>query len=189
MNLEKRRNDHFNKLRKGTHGNRHLQRSWDKYGADAFVFAPIVYCAAQHLNALEDCLIANNKDGYNILPTSGMSHLGIKPSEETRRKMSEARKGRKYSKEICRKISEALRGKQRSKDHCRKISEAKKGHSQGKLSKDHCRKISEALKGHSFSEETRRKIGEASKGRKASEETRRKMSESHAARRAASQED
>lgn len=45
-------------------------------------------------------------------------------SEETKLKMSEARKGKKYSEESKRKIGEALKGRKFSEEHKRKISEA-----------------------------------------------------------------
>ncbi len=48
------------------------------------------------------------------------------PSAETRRKMSEALKGKPRSKEIRRKISEAKKGKQFSEEHKKKLSEVKK---------------------------------------------------------------
>ena len=74
-------------------------------------------------------------------------------SEETRRKISESKKGRHawnkgkhgiYSKETRRKISEAIKDKYRSVEDCRKMSEAKKGK---KLSEETKKKIAEALKG------------------------------------------
>jgi len=105
--------------------------------------------------------------------------------------------GKHHSEEHKRKISEALKGKVRGEEHCKKLSEVQRGdrnHQYGKhLSEEHRRKISEALKGkprseetkHKISEshmgkhhseETRRKIGKAGKGRRASDETRRKLS-------------
>ena len=100
-------------------------------------------------------------------------------SEEHRRKIGEAnkgKKGRKHSEEHRRKISEANKGKVRSEETKRKMSEAKKG---SKHTAEARRKMSEALKGRKHSEETRRKIGEGNKGKKHSEEHRRKMSEAH----------
>lgn len=48
-------------------------------------------------------------------------------TEETRRKMSETRKGLKHSDKTRRKISEAMKGIHRSEETRRKISESKKG--------------------------------------------------------------
>ena len=111
--------------------------------------------------------------------------IGKHPSKETRKKMSEAHKGKKlppFSEEHKRKISEALKGKKVSKETKEKMSEARKGK---KLSEEHRKKISEAMKGKpkpwfrgkKLSEEHKRKISEGGKGKKLSEETKRKLSE------------
>ena len=68
-------------------------------------------------------------------------------SEETKKKMSEAKKGRTFTEE-----------------HRRKMSEARKGENH-------------PLFGHHHSEESRRKISEAKKGKHHSEETKKKMSD------------
>ena len=65
-------------------------------------------------------------------------------SEETRRKMSETRKGVRKSDETRRKISESKMGKPRDEETKRKMSEAKKGKV---LSEDHKRRIGEGKKG------------------------------------------
>ena len=100
-------------------------------------------------------------------------------SEETKRKQSEARKGKKLSDETKRKVSEANKGKTISEETRRKISEALKGennHNYGKtISEETRRKMGEASKGKTHSEETRRKISEVQKGKIVSKETRRKM--------------
>ena len=70
-------------------------------------------------------------------------------SDETRKKMSEAKKGK-------------LKGIKLTDDHRRKISEAKKGKH---LSDETRKKMSEAMKGKHHSYETRRKISEAAKRR------------------------
>ena len=77
-------------------------------------------------------------------------HVGKVLSEDTKRKLSEANKGRQSPN----------KGKTSSEDTKRKLSEAKKGRKQSEETK---RKISEAHKGKIESEETRRKISEARK--------------------------
>ena len=113
---------------------------------------------------------------------------GKRMSEESRRKMSEARKGKlspnkgkKLSDETKRRISEACKGHKHSEEARRKISEVMKGH---KTSEETRRKIGTANKGRKtwitgkqHSEETRRKISKALKGKKPSEDTKRKLSE------------
>ena len=93
----------------------------------------------------------------------GISNL----SDETRKKMSEVKKGE----------NNPNYGKIFSEEHRKKLSEARKGENNpnyGKIfSEEHKRKISEAIKGenhHNYgktlSEETRRKIGEITKDTK-----------------------
>ena len=100
-------------------------------------------------------------------------------SEETKKKLSEAHKGKTHSEESKRKMSEVNKGKTLSEEHKIKLSEAKKGKTFSEESK---RKMSEAHKGKTFSEEHKRKISETNKGRTLSEETRRKMSEARKGR-------
>ena len=105
---------------------------------------------------------------------------GVVLSEESRRKISEAKKN--PSEETRKKISDAhkanktkppsRKGSILSEEHKRSISEAHKGKT---LSKEHKIKLSEVKKNQS--EETRKKISEAHKGKTHSNETKEKMSE------------
>jgi len=119
--------------------------------------------------------------------------LGMKSSEEHKRKISEALKGRPNS-----KISEALRGRQFSEEHKRSLSMALKGKPSNFKGKHHSeeakRKIKIARKGKKQTEETikkrvlmlrgkkrseeqKRNISESKKGKKRSEETKKKIKE------------
>ena len=110
---------------------------------------------------------------------------GKTASEETKRNMSEAHKGRTHSEESRIKMSEAQKGKPVSEETKRKISEARKGKTSNRkgviLSEETKRNMSESHKNPS--EETRKKISEASKGntnmlgKTHSEETKRKIGE------------
>ena len=161
-------------------GNQLLEKAVKKYGRDAFSYKVLeTNVFDELLPDLEKAYIAQFNTvvphGYNL--TYGGEGGGI-PSEETRRKLSKASKGRKFP--------------PRSAEHRRKISEAKKGKKLKPLTEEHRRKISEAQKGeknHQFgkshSKETRRKISEAMKGenhpqfgKPHSAETRRKISNS-----------
>ena len=95
-------------------------------------------------------------------------------SEDTRIKMSEAKKGITFTEEHRRKIGEALKGKMpwNKGKKCKPITE------------EHLRKMNEAWKGKHHTEESRKKISEALKGKPSprkgatlSEEHRRKLSE------------
>ena len=104
---------------------------------------------------------------------------GAVVSDETRRKMSEALKGKPRSKEIRRKISEAHKGKTHSEKSRRNMSESQKGKTHSEETK---RKLSEAKKGKTFSEEHKRKLSESQKGKSRSEESKRKLSEANKGR-------
>jgi group I intron endonuclease len=95
-------------------------------------------------------------------------------SDETRKKIGEAAKGRKHSDEARKKMAKAARGKIVSDETRKKMSESLKGI---KHSDETRKKISESRKGKIVSEETRKKISETVKGRKHSDEARKKMSE------------
>ncbi len=123
-------------LRKGVHENTHLQRSWNKYGKEAFVFSVIEYSDQSQLLEREQYWIDELqavKKGFNILPVAG-SRVGMKhtpavckllsemkmgkpspnrgksPSDETRAKMADAKRGKTFSPETKRKMSEARKG-------------------------------------------------------------------------------
>ena len=77
---------------------------------------------------------------------------------------SEHRSLHKPSEETKKKLSEAMKGKQKSEETKKKLSEANKGENNPNYGKH-------------FSEETRKKMSEAQKGKHLSEETRKKISE------------
>jgi len=70
--------------------------------------------------------------------------LGIKHTEETKKKMSKAHKGERLSEEHKRKISEAHKGKKLSEKHKQNLSKSLKGY---KKSKEHRKNISKGKKG------------------------------------------
>ena len=160
-NFKKRKSEHFNVgkcLKKGNHHNRYLQRSFNKYGENSFVFEIIFLCSIENLLYYEqkflDFYVVKNM--YNIAPTAGNS-LGVKHSKKTKENMRKANLGRKHSEESKKKMSEAQKGNK----NCLGT----------KLSEETKKKMSEAQKGRKHSEETKKKMSEAKKGKKPSEET------------------
>ena len=209
VELIKREQTHFWKLRTGKHYNPHMQSAYNKYGWAAFSFSVILYCEEFEMIRYEQALVDKLKPQYNICIECVKSTRGIKLSDEVRRKRSEAQSGEKHnmwgthrSEETKRKLSEAQKGDKnprrgvpRSEETKRKVSEALKGR---KLSEEHKRKLVEFRKLHPYkwSEETRKKtiasligrtmppdrgrhISEALKGRKLSPEHCKHLSESH----------
>lgn len=203
VNIDKRWKQHKKDLNEGKHHSCHLQSAWDKYGEQSFTFDILeLVTNPVHLLAYEQVYLDyyksyENDRGYNIYKVAG-SPLGVKHTEEARRKISESNKGRKHSEETRQKLSEANKGRIVSEDTKNKISEAnsgrkrteeaKKNMSEAKknISEETRKKMSEARK--NISEETRKKLSEAAKrgrnvGRKHTEETKQKMSEAWIRRR------
>ena len=113
--LRVRINSHRYKLKKGIHGNLKLQNAVTHYGIETFKFEVIERCNAGELLIKEQKYIDEFKcisEGYNVQVVAG-SHLGIKRSEETKRKMSEAQKGRVFTEEHKANISKSQIGKTR----------------------------------------------------------------------------
>lgn len=195
VNLESRKSYHFSMLRKGNHDNAHIQHSYNKWGENAFEFHVVLECPPVELIAREQERI----DGYdfnalyNISPTAG-SPLGVKHSAETNAKNSATQKGRVVSAETRKKISEANKGKQNLLGHVHspeakaKMSASHTGRvfsdeHRANLSKAHKdpspeirSKMSAGQKGRVHGEETKAKIGAAGVGRIKSDETRAKLS-------------
>lgn len=131
------------------------------------------------------------------------TNKGVPKSEEHKRKISEAHKGKKHPRtpEWTAKIAEANRGKSswnkgvpHSDEARKKMSETRKGTKRGpmseeakekirraklgkKLSEEQKKKISESLTGRVVSDEQKKKVSETLKGREKSMETRTKLSE------------
>ena len=148
-NIRRRINCHRWHLVNNTHGNPHLQRAWNKYGAQAFEFNIVLLCNIEHQLYFEQTLFDALKPVYNIAVCAEASARGLCRSEETKHRMSKA-----------------ATGKQASEEAKRKMSAAKKGKSNGRLGKH-------------LSEKTKHKISESLIGEHRSEETKHKMSESH----------
>jgi len=95
VNIAKRFNAHKNSLIKNIHHSKTMQRSWNKYGKDSFIFNVIEFVEIKENLLIReqhylDTLNPFGKNGFNNEKIAG-SHLGIKHSEETKKKMSESR--------------------------------------------------------------------------------------------------
>lgn len=115
VNIGKRWKEHLRGLSTGKHHSRFLQRAWDKHGQAAFAFEVALYCDRGNLLMYEQALIDFYKPEFNSAPTAG-SQLGFKMSDAAKAKMSVAAKrtrnftGHRHSEESKRRISEAKRG-------------------------------------------------------------------------------
>lgn len=173
INLKSRKYAHFNTLLKNRHDNNYLQNAYNKYGKENFKWEVIEYIDKLEdkkelkkilldkeqywINSLKVC---NKNIGYNLAPVAG-NCLGIVPSEETRRKMSESQKRRHlenpHLEETKNKIGKAHKGKKVSQETKDKLSKAHKGnkYSLGRIPTEENRKnMSVAQKGKKRSQES-----------------------------------
>ena len=135
---EIRFNYHTSRLKKGTHDNEYLQRSFNKHGIDSFMFYTILKTDdLDSLNLYEEQFIkilraTDRNFGYNIRPGG----LNTKHSEETKRKIGLAGIGRKLSEEHIEQIRKRNKGNQfgrlckgvpKSEEAKKKMSLAKQG--------------------------------------------------------------
>ena len=165
IDLDSRLNGH----RTGEH-NDCLREDMKKYGLENFIFDILEEVARERLTEREQFFM----DFYESLnPEKGYNKRAADParplSEEHRRKISEAMKGKKKSPEHIEKVRQSCLGRKHKPD--RDYSKLKYPKSE-----EHKRRLSESEKGKLVSPETRKKMSEAHRGKPLSEETRRKIS-------------
>lgn len=173
----------------GTNGsgyrcNSHFWRAIQKYGWENFQHIILLNTISKEVACeCEKYLIAKyntrNPDfGYNYSVGGDKTALGNKLSDETKEKIRQFQLGRAKSESTRKKLSDAHKGKihgPMSEYHKLKISIANSGRI---LSDEQKQKISESKKGKSFTEEHKRKLSESHKGKpghKMSEENRQKL--------------
>lgn len=124
IRLTHRKEQHFNALRRGGHYSLHLQRSFNKHGESAFIFhvLEIVIPHKDYLLMREQYWIDLLKPLYNSRIIAS-SNLGMKHSEATRKKQSEAAKKRPpLPRESILRGAEKLRNRKHTAEELRKQS-------------------------------------------------------------------
>ena len=160
---------HLEKLDSNYHGSGHIIRQIYKKRPHTLKEVYLKTCYTQEeLDEWEKYYIklfnTLYPNGYNL--TEGGN--GGVPSEETRRKLSELKKG------LLSGEKNPMFGKHHSEETKQKIGGVHKGKH---ISEEQKKKLSIALKGRIMSDEHKKKIGEANKGRHHSEESKKKMSQ------------
>jgi group I intron endonuclease len=166
VDTPQRHSAHVSRLKRNRHFCKHLQNAWNHYGADSFEFKLIEHVPdVTMLISREQFWLDHYKnigEVYNKAIRVDRPSLGLVVSAETKKKQSEQRRGEKHplygkhhSEETKRKISDAKRGYVPSQETLLKISAALKGRScwnKGKhytlhpMSEEHKRKLSEIKK-------------------------------------------
>lgn len=177
VSFEKRWALHTRQLSRGTHHTQGLQRAWNKYGAEAFVFEPLLVCSRDMLLFYEQRAIDQLRPRYNSARVAG-STLGLKMSAEARANISRAQTGKKLSAEHRAKLSEKLTGRPVSA----KALAVLRGNKGRKHSEETIEKNRLAHIGFVHSPEARAKLSAANKGRVFTEEHRAKLSAAASAR-------
>lgn len=139
-NLRGRCKCHRVELRHKSHKNSHLQNTWNLYGERCFEFSIIQFCEIEKLRYWEDywCKVTgvhNREYGYNIQPTDPEGDYRC--SEETKKKIGDANRGREFpqrrkpKKEPKKRVGKRgadnhMFGKKMSEDCKKKMIETKK---------------------------------------------------------------
>jgi len=199
---EKRYYYHLNDLRKNTHYNIHLQRSFNIDGENSFVYSMLEECEQEKLFEREEFYIkklnsCDDKIGYNMNTECGKppDWTGKKHSEETKKKIGQKNKGKIISESQRKRTSEVHKGKKISEEQKAFLSKKNTGIKNPmsgrkpydiwleKYGKDEAdsrlndwkMKIRDGNMGRITSDETRLKLSKSIKGKKVSDETKQKL--------------
>jgi group I intron endonuclease len=175
INITKRFSTHKYKLNNNKHHSIYLQNAWNKYNATSFTFEVLLYCDITNLIFYEQRAIDTYKPEYNICLIAG-TPLGRLCSDETKKKISISKAGKKQTQEAIDKRRCSNIGKKRTEETKLKISIS---HTGKKMSEESIKKRLDTIKtlNKPVSEETKLKISNSNKGRKLSKENLEKMLE------------
>ena len=157
QDIQLRWQQHRTHLHTKSHHSLYLQRAWDKYGEEHFIFQIIEEVLPEQCVEREQYWIDTLAPSYNILPNAG-SPRGYKASEETRAKLSEAAKQR----------HPPMLGKHHSKATKAKIAQTRKE-----------RAIPSPAIGKTLSEEQKAQLSAGHTGKPISEELKQAISRAH----------
>jgi len=178
IHLKSRPRRHWSDLKNNKHYNIHLQRSYNKHGRDKFVFEILLYCEPEELTYYEQFFVdkyVRLKISYNTCRECVDSPKGIKHSEETCKKRSDAMQGKnnhmwgkQHSEETRKKTSESCKITLNIKEIKEKMSFSRMGAKNpnfGKhLSDEAKERISKTNTGHDVSIEIRANMSKATRG-------------------------
>jgi group I intron endonuclease len=164
INVDRRLYAHMHALKRGTHGNTFLQRSFAKYGAAAFEGGPILACRREDLDFYERHLVRfyrsdERQFGFNLTEAGESS---FQHTADTRAKIAAANVGRVFTPDTLALMSRSA-SERWEKPHGIALRE----------------KLSRANRGKTLSAETRVKLSDAGRGKTHGPDTRAKMARAH----------
>lgn len=171
VRLEKRKNEHFNNLRKGIHENPRLQNHFNKYGESDLSFVVIEYCIRDICLAREQAYLDSCNPFFNISKCASAPMKGKHHTEDTLKKIRETSKQLWLNPEYRRTHEEYTH----SKETLKKMHDAHFGEKQ---SEEEIANKRIRVKKLWQDEEYRKSHVTGMRGKKQSEEHRRKNSES-----------
>lgn len=134
-NFNKRKWRHFSSLKHSKHHSIVLQRAYDKYGKNSFVFEPIFHCLPDDCIKFENHFLTILAPRYNIAKDAVAPMAGRKHSEETKLKFRAVKRpsgkecyqyGTTWSDETRAKIMAKQVGSKRSEETKQKMSDTAK---------------------------------------------------------------
>ncbi len=199
--LENRRRAHFWAMRYGRHECRHLQSAFRKYGIDAFEWHVAALCdkaaCVETEQAHMDAFVAAHGRGklYNACLFASLKQH----SEETRRLIGDAHRGKVVRPETLERMRQANLGKKHSEEHKAKIAAAGRGRVKSKTTREKLRAAGLARvftdeqiervraqgyanRGRVPTPEQRARMAAAQEGRTHTEETKAKIGAAHKGR-------
>lgn len=153
IDLEQRRSNHFSNLKKGKHHSYKIQKDYNIFGKDAFVYDVLEVCEKikEVLITREQFYLDFYDPYYNVLKKADSS-MGSKRTDEYKKKMSDMFKGKKWTEEAKAKYSKTMSG--------RKWSSSKRESMKGKsnfIGKDN-NGINNGFYGKKHTDEVKKKI-------------------------------
>ena len=171
INFDRRKKRHIRALNNKKHHSRHLQNAWDFYGFDKFEFHILeIVNDINELTSRETFYLQSLNPEYNTMRDI-KSHIGLKRSLETRKKMSLAQVGKKHSDETKQKLREINTGKKQSEEIIQKKVSSMKSSEKFNVavrSKDRSDKIKASRLnngGYIITEEQKQKISDTLKSK------------------------
>lgn len=164
--VRRRWTEHINALKRGKHANEHLQNSWNKYGEDSFIFYVLEYGDECSLFDIETRFIQEFKTydrslGYNKTTEARISARSI--TDETRKKMSDAKRGWSPPPSTRAANVAAVKGKKQSPDHVKKRFDSRRRNGNMRNSPEAIERAAAKMRGRVYGADVRKKMSDGTK--------------------------